>query len=209
MLFKDEVRATYYWSIVTLAAVGNLWMTFSALGISVHPKDIVSEASLLSTITSPKTVAPVVIAFVFILLRFLIPQKLRLKIAHFKLRDPLPGCRAVTLAKSDARIDMNKFPAIPRSNASGETQNQWWYSMYKTIKMQPEIVSAQRVYLLLRDLAVFQALMTTLFVVVWFVIGEFPIELAVSLIMYIVLATATNNSGTTFVRNVLATWPKP
>lgn len=151
----------------------------------------------------------VLIPLVTIVLGNLVSSPMKARIVFWRWRFPLPGCRIFTdLMHSDHRVDqetltrkLGKLPEAPIE------QNVLWFRLYKKHASVPVIADAQRVYLLLRDMAAIAA-MFLLFLPVGAVLGSVDVRTAglygaALLFQYILLAIAARNAGNRFALHVL------
>lgn len=152
------------------------------------------------------------IAFSLPIIAFLIngilPPNLKETIVFWKIKNPLPGCRAFSkLAPQDSRIDLEVIKGncgeIPSDPAK---QNSYWYKIYKRHQDDASVRDAHRNYLFARDLTCF----CSLYVLIWFVaLFILPIGLGFLIITlviaeFLILMVAARNYANRFVCNVLA-----
>lgn len=131
------------------------------------------------------------------------------RLVFWRWRDPLPGCRAFTVAMAkDPRIDvvrlrakLNPLPYKPKE------QNALWYRLYKAHSDKRVIWEAHRAYLLTRDMTGMAAIF-----LVGFSSGTFLVSIGLKLVtryffallaQYLIIATSARNYGNRFVANVL------
>lgn len=122
----------------------------------------------------------------------------------------LPGCEAFTkYGPADQRIDMAQL----KKNAGGwsedpKEQNAKWFKLYKLVEAQPEVASAQKDFLMYRDMAAF-----TLPLIVIATLALYFSDAQVNaiwgaflllVVQYLLTAISAANAGKRFVTNVLA-----
>lgn len=131
------------------------------------------------------------------------------RIVFWRMRNPLPGCRAFSrFVSADPRIDgtvlvgkLGEFPRDPHE------QNALWYKLYKKHADKLTVAQAHKVYLLTRDLTAVSAVFVCLFVFAA-AFSEATLKIKFGYCMYLVLqymitASAARNYGHRFVTNVL------
>lgn len=145
--------------------------------------------------------------FFFVLLNVL-PVGLKEKIAHFRIRNQLPGTKVFSkLIKNDDRIDSNRlkekigdFPTSPKQ------QNSLWYSLFSQVKEQIEVKAAHKNYLLARELS-FLSFLYLLLVLVFLFLGfqnANIITFIVAVCCYTLLSTLCNNVGNRFALTAIS-----
>lgn len=137
------------------------------------------------------------------------PEKFKNSIVLWKIRDPLPGCRAFTeLVKSDPRIDIDRLtrdygslPVIPVE------QNRLWYRIYKSKEKDPVIISSHAAWLLFRDMAsialIFMLALSPMTLIHTLNYGS-AIYSGMLFVQYVILAIIGQNTAERFACNVLA-----
>jgi hypothetical protein len=196
-MFRDTVRPVSYWFYSCSFLIFHLMLALYLVPSFFSFSEELQNYSI-------KALAP----FFIVLCLSLIPRKVRECVSHFRLKDPLPGCRAFSIyAKDDHRISIETLRrAVGSFPRKGKEQNARWYRLYMSKKTMPEVIAAQRKYLLFRDLAVIQAGL----ILAWFSIAilfgttQIWIVFGINLILYGAFVIATNNSGGSFVQTVLA-----
>lgn len=198
VIFTDEIRPAFYW--VTLGSVLIINLFFALLMFGAEPTTIASYDFTALASHSGVSIVGFVMLCAF-------SRKFQDNIVHFRIRNVLPACSAMALAKSDPRVSTEKFKSLGRVPPKGDAQNTWWYdNIYQKVKNTPEVKAVQKKYLLVRDLAFLQFL--ALIVLITFAI------LTRGSINYVILAgamygtfvLATQNIGERFVQTAMAVW---
>lgn len=190
------IRPTAYWGALSSSLCINAAVFLSALNIqhlSSTPEGIYKASQPFAL-----AILPVLAAVV--------SRRVQDVIAHFKLKHVLPGCRALQLAGLDPRINLKNLKKNGKVPPFGSKQNAWWYSeFYQKVKFTPEVVTAQRRYLLFRDLAFIQGVSTLAFVSASMLYGG-PAwwGFLISLTTYILFVLSTRNRGKQFVQTAMA-----
>ena len=168
------------------------------------------DATTLSHLTLIRVLATSVLPVAILLLTGLLSHNAKAVLVYWKVKDVMPGCQAFTRhAPADVRIDMaalkTNVGALPTAPAE---QNAKWFKLYQTVKSDPAVVEAHKLYLMYRDMA---AISLPLIIVaplglhfagsttstLWITAALFAIQ-------FIVCAIGARNSGIRFVCNVLA-----
>ena len=151
-----------------------------------------------------------IIPVAVLLLSSLLPPGLKATLVYFRVTQALPGHRAFSVhAPNDARIDMKAlqknvgaFPTVPSE------QNSLWYKLYKKVVSDGAVIDAHRGYLLFRDMAAMSFLLLLAVPISLGLLGVVTTSIwvvaGVLLAQYILTALAAMQSGTRFVKNVLA-----
>lgn len=199
-MFKDDIRPKTYWVICSSLIV--VHVAFFII------KNEVTFSSLEKVLVHGYKLS---LPFVVLLLVCLVPRQMRDSLAHFKIKNPLPGSEAFSRwAKKDPRVSLDllkaKYGKLPTKRS--RDQNAKWYELYKKIKKEPEIIAVQRKYILFRDLALIQtcAIFTWIALAIFFK-PLFGFEWAILLAIYGVFVMATRNTSVRFVQTVLAIAP--
>lgn len=191
------IRPASYWGTLSAIAAFNVFLLILSLNLDFK----FDESTNVVAASRP---------FAFLILPVLASMFSRTAqdaIAHFRIKNILPGCRAVALASLDPRINLKKIKAGGRVPPQGIKQNAWWYTeFYQKVKILPEVVVAQRRYILFRDLAFFQGIALSIFALVsasqggtaWW-------SLLVATILYGAFVLSTRNRGEQFVQIAMAT----
>lgn len=147
-----------------------------------------------------------------LILSTLTPPNLKAVLVFWRIKDPLPGCRAFSEhVFTDPRIDleelkkkMGEFPTTERD------QNAKWYSLYKQVGSDSSVVDSHKNYLLFRDIAAMSLLLIPIVPISMSFTGVNRISIlicaALFLGQYLVTAIAARNTGVRFVQNVLAAY---
>lgn len=145
-----------------------------------------------------------------LVLQEIFPRSLKEMLVFWRLRDRLPGCRAFTeIAPKDARIDPTDLAVLlPTLPMTPTEQNALWYKWLKASESDPAIADNHRRFLILRDCAVFLALLTfvTPVLLIWTPErSDRTLMLAGGLLVaYFVVALSANNAAVRLVGNVVA-----
>lgn len=131
-------------------------------------------------------------------------------ITFWRLKHRLPACRAFsTFAQQDNRIDLKALETIasPWPNHPDD-QNRTWYKLYSTIKNDPIVLHAHKMYLLGREATVltflFAATTPTSILLLFGMTSGFLLYSGIMVLQYVLCAVATQNFASRFVCNVLA-----
>lgn len=195
----NRVRPISYWTFLLTFLGIDLVLLFWTVGINL------SMDTDLKAIASTK---PAGLLFIPILIS-IFSRPLQDKVAHFKVRCVLPGCRAIELAERDHRIDVKKLKNGERVPPRGPKQNAWWYDRYKTVKHLPETLVAQQRYILFRDLAFMQAVSAGIIATACAVVGGTAEGSLIAFGLYAMFVVATRNRGEQFVQTAMAVWTPP
>ncbi len=181
--------------ILFITGIKDFWSDLISLFDKVNAKD----GFLVS-------IAPLII----FILSHLIDANKKTVLVFWKLKNPLPGCRAFSeIGPEDPRIDMNvlkdKLNYIPADPAE---QNKTWYKLYKQVVGTITVDSSHKNFLLARDLTSISFLF--LIFTPWLILiikNDFRMVLVYALIwfvQYLILCKVAQNTGERFVSNVLA-----
>lgn len=136
----------------------------------------------------------------------LLSRNVKNRIVHLRFKNPLPGSQAFSRwIKEDPRINtiklkekIGKFPTSPKE------QNLKWYELYQAVKCLPEVVAAQKKYILFRDQSLLHFFM-------FIIAGVFDVLASSSFILFgyfffcfIVLSTIAKNYAVEFVKTTVA-----
>lgn len=196
-MFKDDIRPASYWTICSALILVHLAFFLKKNGIWFTSSDKVFNFGY-----------QVVIPFGVLLMLCAVPKGIRDSIAHFKIRNPLPGSEAFSRwSKEDERISLDglkaKFGKLPTKKS--KQQNAKWYAIYQSVKRQPEIIAAQRKYILFRDLALIQACAATSWVFLASIFHPlFEYEWIILIATYGLFVMTVKNTSIRFVQTVMA-----
>lgn len=127
----------------------------------------------------------------------------------FKIKNPLPGCRAFTkIAHFDPRIDYTelktKYGILPQNPVE---QNNEWYKLYKIYQNKNIVLNSHKNFLLVRDLYSISILLIIFLPIIYiFIVGNvnyFYYHLIILSIMAFLLNISARNYANRFVANVL------
>ncbi len=113
-------------------------------------------SSLLAKLKSPSGLIPLIIFPLSVVLEGLIHSNRKAVLVFWRIRNPLPGCRAFSkIAPNDPRIDMAAIKKIYPDGLPSDPkeQNAAWYKLYKQYEDKMIVNDAHRFFLLTRDLA--------------------------------------------------------
>lgn len=171
--------------------------------------DLVSLNAIWSQLTLKDGIAAAALPILAVILAGVLGDTGKARVVFWRLRNPLPGCRAFTrFVHEDPRINsaalmakLGEFPAEPRQ------QNALWYKLYKLQAEKATVAHAHKVYLLTRDLAAVSAVLLCLFSVA-VIVSNMALRLKLGytgylLFQYVITAVAARNYGNRFVTNVL------
>jgi hypothetical protein len=145
-----------------------------------------------------------------LVLSWVIPHEVKDVLVFWRLRHPLPGCRAFTVyAKRDDRIDLQaierKINRIPTDPA--EQNKVWFKQFYLKVEKEPIVLDVHGRFLLFRELTAVAAILAPALAIPSFVFssGVVPWAYAVALVMaFVLVSQAGRNAGQRFVCTVLA-----
>jgi hypothetical protein len=178
------------------------------LAIFVAPELITSATT--TQLGLYRAISTAVLPIVVLLLMNVLSSNVKAMLVYWKPYGWLPGCEAFTkYGLHDPRVDMTQL----KKNVDGwsdepKEQNAKWYKLYKQVETIPEVVYAQKDFLMYRDMAVL-----SLPLVVIAPLGLHFVDantkalwLGASLfiVQYILTAISAQNAGKRFVCNVLA-----
>jgi len=166
--------------------------------------------SIFSKVNAEKGFLAVMAPLLAFTLSNVIDANKKAVLVFWKIKSPLPGCRAFTdIGPKDPRVDMNllkdKLNVVPIEPAE---QNRIWYRLYKEEEGKPAIDSSHKSFLLARDLTSISFLF--LILTPWTIInitGNLRMTLiyaAICSLQYLILCKVAQNTGERFVGNVLA-----
>lgn len=198
VIFTDEIRPAFYWATIGIVLIINLVFALLLLGAettSIASLDYKAMASSSST------------SIVGLLLLGIFSRKFQDNIVHFRLRNVLPACSALDLAKADPRVNEAKFKVLGRVPPKGIGQNTWWYdNIYQAVKHTSEVKAVQKRYLLVRDAAFIQFIATLILVGLTIATQGPTNYIILGFGIYGMFALATRNIGDRFVQTAMAVW---
>lgn len=157
-----------------------------------------------------RAMAAVLLPVLILLITNILPSGAKASLVYWKLRDVLPGSNAFTQhGPSDPRVDMARLKkntgALP---SDPKEQNAKWYRLYKLVEDRVEVMSAQRDFLLYRDVAAMSLLLMVLGPPVMHFAGNegFAVTGAavLFLVQYLAASVSARHAGIRFVCTVLA-----
>lgn len=210
MTEKDKSKTLKAQNTPKLAAfvIANVVVFWSLL--VAQDSDPVSIIARLSEVSLGGAAFGLLMPAVVVVLNGLVTPEKKAVLVFWRVRDPLPGCRAFSdFVHRDPRIDvpalqerLGSFPSEPKD------QNTLWFRLLRKHDARPAVEAAHRDYLLTRDL-------TTLSFLFFLVLGPAivvtPADLIVKALyllalagVYLVTRHSAQNYGEGFVCTVLA-----
>jgi hypothetical protein len=159
-----------------------------------------------------QVLVPVGIAGVIMAVLNALPSAdMKATIVFWRFRHALPGHRAFTIyANKDTRINQQKLKSLFKGTLPTDPaeQNATWYKLYRTVRDDVIVVSAHKLFLLLRDYAALSVLFIAIFGV-WSAIVVTDKRVAAGyaamlLVQYLLVRQAASNAGIRMVTNVVA-----
>lgn len=145
-----------------------------------------------------------------LMLSYLLSQSQKATIVFWRLKHPMPGCRAFSVhAPADVRIDLAALKAnVGEFPVEGRAQNSMWYRLYKLVENDTAVLESHQNFLMFRDIAAMSLLLVIVVPVCLVLFGN-PTSVAMYcglffLAQYLLTALASKNNGIRFVQNVLA-----
>jgi hypothetical protein len=150
-----------------------------------------------------------IIPLLLFILNGIISSNLKAIIVFWKIKNPLPACRAFSyFADYDDRIDKNyliqKFNPLP---VTPKQQNSLWYKIYKEHQENPIIKKSHKDFLLARDISSIALLFFFFGGVSILIISPHAFKwlyISFLLLQYLIFAIIAQNHGNRFVCNTLA-----
>lgn len=171
----------------------------------------VSDLRQLTDFAWSEVAALTIFSAVSLVLVNLVPASIAERLIFLRIRNFLPGNRAMDIVKSDDRLDFGavaqKWPEL--SEIQQGQSNAWWYqNVYRPVKDDPGVASSHFAYLFFRD-AFSASLMLGVGAAIWtLLVGEIdrvqPPSLAaitLVLIVAVLLGICAGNSGRRMVAN--------
>lgn len=184
--------------VLTMAA----WANF-------HP---IWAGDLLTTLQSNHSISTAILSGITAtILTGIIPADVKSMFVFWRIKHPLPGCRAFSVhLKNDARISekfwnarLGQFPEDPRD------QNATWYGIYSSVRDTPSVKSVHKNYLFCRDLSAINLIFLALSIPVGAYFLDEAKEQALATLAYLgiyfFVALAAQNYGKRLVTTVFAT----
>jgi|MTBAKMStandDraft_1061839.scaffolds.fasta_scaffold03155_2 hypothetical protein len=207
MATDNSIKATYSKNMWGFVAV------HTAIAWSIAASGALSGARMMTAwqaTLDERSIVFGLLPIVTLILNGIIPTHVKEILVFWRLKNPLPGCRAFSqLAPKDPKVDpaelrrrYGEFPQAP------EEQNRLWYQIYKNHRDNPAIMQGLRAYLMSRDLAGISFCL--LFLGVVFVVITTPsrqvaaLYLGTLVIQYLLLALTARFAGDRLVCNSLA-----
>lgn len=173
-------------------------------------------SSLWSSISELEKFIPLTIAIIFIgILNSQITPEIKAKIVFWKIKDPLPGCRAFSdYMELDVRVDSESlkhecgfFPIKPLE------QNKLWYKWYREVQDESAVIQSHGEYLFTRDYSALSLMFLFFFGGSSFIQFDSVLHcfglIVLLLLQYLFVRNAAKNNGIQFVCNVLAAKSSP
>jgi hypothetical protein len=171
--------------------------------------ELLSSASM-TQLGVARGLSTIVLPVIVLLVVNVLSANVKAMLAYWKPLGVLPGSEAFTAyGPSDPRIDLvalkknvGELPTEPKE------QNTKWYKLYKMVESQAEVSSAQKDFLMYRDMAVLSLPLIVLVPLSLYFVGVETKSLWLCaflfLVQYILTAISARNAGIRFVCNVLA-----
>lgn len=171
----------------------------------------VSDLRMLTEFDWSEVAALTIFAAISLVLVNLVPAAVAERIIFLRIKNYLPGNRALSIVEKDDRLDLKvveqRWPDllnIPRGRS-----NAWWYqNIYRPVRDEPGVASSHLTYLFFRDAFSASAIMILAGVLWNFTVGEIdgvhpPTFTAISLILIIaiLLGVSAGNAGRRMVAN--------
>lgn len=197
------IRAAMVGHVLTFA-----WVTAEPLKLLSLDKD--SMANRLEASLAPGTAALGLIMIASLLLLGMINPNWRDRLIHWRLHDPLPGCRAFSrIGPESSHVNMEQltknFGPLPEDGAE---QNRLFYKLYSDFREDIGVLDAHGRYLAARDLGTITALiMLGLPWLTWWATDNAPRSFAYGCALFAVYffcALAAKNYSWRMVQHVLA-----
>lgn len=183
--------------------------------------ELISKASM-TQLGIARGLSTIVLPVVVLLIVNVLSANVKAMLVYWKPLGVLPGAEAfTTYGPADPRIDMFAL----KKNVGGlptepKEQNSKWYKLYKVVENQTEVSSAQKDFLMYRDMAVMSLPLIVLVPLSLYFVGVGTNALwlcaGLFLVQYVLTAISARHAGIRFVCNVLAvhaakkiTAPKP
>ena len=184
----------------------------------------VTDAILLAVFVAPELVrdatttqiglaraaSTVVAPILVLLLMNVLSSNMKAMLVYWKPLGWLPGCEAFTkYGPSDPRVDMDKLKEHGgESSEEPAKQNSKWYALYKQVESITEVASAQKDFLMYRDMAVLSLPLIVLVPLGLYIADASTKAMAISagllFLQYLLTAISARHAGERFVCNVLA-----
>lgn len=152
----------------------------------------------------------VVLGILALVLNGLLSENNKARLVFWRMRVPLPGCRAFArYMHEDPRVDPKvletRFGPLP---SAPDDQNRLWYRIYQAYSGEPSVTDAHRSYLATRDTATLTALFLLTFVPVGIFLAQnlvlWIFYAGAMAIVYLLTSQAARNYGQRLVTNALA-----
>lgn len=166
--------------------------------------------SKVSELNTKDGLVMILMPVLILVLAGIISPSLKAVLVFWRIKHPLPGCRAFTeLARLDDRIDMvtveNKIGNLP---TEPREQNIAWYKIFKKYADRVTVEKSHKAFLLARDLASISLVFSILGAVGLCIEGcpykILLVYVCVMLAQYFALAIVARHHGNRLVCNVLA-----
>lgn len=157
-----------------------------------------------------RALSAVLVPVVVLLLMNVLPSNVKAMLVYWKPLGVLPGCEAFSRhAHSDPRVNIAQLKknvgALP---SDPKEQNAMWYKLYKKVESRTEVATAQKDFLMYRDMAVLSLPLMVLVPLCMLIAGVgysgVWITTLLFFLQYLVTAISARHAGVSFVCNVLA-----
>jgi hypothetical protein len=171
--------------------------------------ELVSTASM-TQLGIARGLSAIVLPVIVLLFVNVLSANVKAMLVYWKPLGVLPGSEAfTTYGPADPRIDMvalkKNIGVLP---TEAKEQNSKWYKLYKMVENQTEVSSAQKDFLMYRDMAVMSLSLIVLVPLSLYFVGVETNALwlcaGLFLVQYVLTAVSARHAGIRFVCNVLA-----
>lgn len=163
-----------------------------------------------TTVAVIRGVGTVVLPVLVLLIVNVLPYNIKAMLVYWRHLGWLPGSEAFTnYGPADERIDMVALKKnVGVQPTDPKEQNTKWFKLYKMVEHQIEVATAQKDFLMYRDIAAISLPLVALVPIGLWLAGVGPGEqwfaAALFFAQYLLAAISARHSGIRFVTNVLA-----
>jgi hypothetical protein len=171
--------------------------------------ELISAASV-TQLGVARALGAIMLPVVVLLIVNVLPADAKAMLVYWRPLGVLPGAESFTkYGPSDPRIDMAALTKnVGLLPTDAREQNSKWYKLYKMVENQTEVSSAQKNFLMYRDMAAMSLPLIILVPLSLYFMGAPANGLWICailfLVQYILTAVSARNTGIRFVCNVLA-----
>lgn len=204
MADNGQILKWQNWKYILAPYVGLNVIAFVVVVTGVDGVSSLSRAALDSAAVS------IVLGILTLVLNGLLSADNKARLIFWRMRHPLPGCRAFSRhMHEDPRVDPKvveaRFGPIPEAP---DDQNRLWYKIYTAHSSEPSVTDAHRSYLATRDMTTLTVLFLLTFVPTSFFLAETRLlwaSYAGSMAaIYLLASQAARNYGQRLVTSALA-----